>query len=166
MTKQKKTNVMRILDKQHIPYTAKTYEYTEDDLSGIHAAALLGMNPGQLFKTLVGKGNITGPVVFCIPSDAELDLKKAAFCSGNKSVQLLHVKELPQLTGYIRGGCSPIGMKKQFPTYFDVAATQYNTISLSAGIRGQQILVTPQAIIDLIHAVVCPLTTHPASKGR
>jgi Cys-tRNA(Pro)/Cys-tRNA(Cys) deacylase len=114
MAKIKKTNVMRILDKQKIPYTTKAYNYSEDDLSGVHAAAELGMDPEQVFKTLVGQGNKTGIVVFCIPSDKELDLKKAAACSGNKSLHLLHVKDLPGLTGYIRGGCSPIGMKKQF----------------------------------------------------
>lgn len=157
MTKLKKTNVMRILDKQKIPYIAKSYAYTEDDLSGIHAAAELGMNPAQVFKTLVAKGNKTGPIVFCIPSDAELDVKKAAFCSGNKHVQLIHVKELPALTGYIRGGCSPIGMKKQFPTYMDESAIQYDRISISAGMRGQQVLVSPKAIADLIGATICNL---------
>lgn len=112
MAKVKKTNVMRILDKHKIVYDIKTYAYTEDDLSGIHAAAELGMDAARLFKTLVGKGNKTGIVVFCIPSDRELDLKTAAAVSGNKHVELLHVKDLPGVTGYIRGGCSPIGMKK------------------------------------------------------
>lgn len=158
MAKLKKTNVMRILDKQKIPYTAKAYDYTEEDLSGIHAAAELGMNPGHVFKTLVGQGNKTGPVVFCIPSNKELDLKKAASCSGNKSVHLLHIKDLPSLTGYIRGGCSPIGMKKQFPTYLDIAAAHCDTMSLSAGMRGQQVLVAPQKIIDLLGAALCDLT--------
>ncbi len=158
MAKLKKTNVMRILDKQKIPYVAKAYDYTEEDLSGIHAAAELGMSPGYVFKTLVGQGNKTGPVVFCIPSDKELDLKKAASCSGNKSVQLLHVKDLPGLTGYIRGGCSPIGMKKQFPTYLDISAAHCDTISLSAGMRGQQVLVAPQKVADLLGAVLCDLT--------
>lgn len=152
MAKTKKTNVMRILDKQKIPYSTKAYAYDEADLSGVHAAAELGMNPEQVFKTLVGEGNKTGPVVFCIPSDKELDLKKAAACSGNKSVQLLHVKDLPGLTGYIRGGCSPIGMKKQFPTFIDESAKQYDAISLSAGMRGQQVLVSPQAVAELIGA--------------
>lgn len=158
MAKTKKTNVMRMLDKHKIPYTTKAYDYSEDDLSGVHAAAELGMDPEQVFKTLVGQGNKTGPVVFCIPSDKELDLKKAAACSGNKSVHLLHVKELPGLTGYIRGGCSPIGMKKQFPTYIDDTASQYDTISLSAGMRGQQVLVAPQAVADLIGASFHELT--------
>lgn len=158
MAKTKKTNVMRILDKHKIPYTTKAYDYSEDDLSGVHAAAELGMDPDQVFKTLVGQGNKTGPVVFCIPSDKELDLKKAAACSGNKSVHLLHVKELPGLTGYLRGGCSPIGMKKQFPTYIDATADHYDTISLSAGMRGQQVLVAPQAVADLIGASFHELT--------
>lgn len=111
MSKTKKTNAMRILDKNHILYDIKTYEYTEEDLSGIHAAAEVGMLPDKVFKTLVGRGNVTGPVVFCIPVHKELDLKKAAHVSGNKNVHLIHVKELSDLTGYIRGGCSPIGMK-------------------------------------------------------
>lgn len=158
MAKVKKTNVMRILDKQKIPYTTKAYEYSEDDLSGVHAAAALGMDPERVFKTLVGQGNKTGPVVFCIPCSRELDLKKAAACSGNKSVQLVHVKELLGLTGYIRGGCSPVGMKKQFPTYIDVSAEQFEAISLSAGMRGQQIVVAPQAVAGLIGASFCDLT--------
>ena len=141
MAKTKKTNVMRILDKQKIFYTTKAYEYSEDDLSGVHAAAELGMDPA-----------------FCIPSHKELDLKKAASCSGNKSVQLLHVKDLLGLTGYIRGGCSPIGMKKQFPTYIDESALQYESISLSAGMRGQQVLVAPQDVAQLIHAEFHKLT--------
>ncbi|WP_301861110.1 Cys-tRNA(Pro) deacylase [uncultured Megasphaera sp.] len=157
MAKVKKTNVMRMLDKQKIAYTTKAYAYDESDLSGVHAAAELGMDPSQVFKTLVGQGNKTGPVVFCIPSDKELDLKKAAACSGNKDVHLLHVKDLPGLTGYIRGGCSPIGMKKLFPTYIDESAQTYDAISLSAGMRGQQVLVAPQDVADLIHASFCDL---------
>ena len=168
MAKTKKTNVMRILDKHKIPYTTKAYDYTEDDLSGVHAATELGMDPDQVFKTLVGQGNKTGPVVFCIPSDKELDLKTAAACSGNKNVHLLHVKELPGLTGYIRGGCSPIGMKKQFPTYIDATAKNYDVISLSAGMRGQQVLVAPQAVADLIGAAFHELTMHDIilTEGR
>lgn len=158
MAKTKKTNVMRILDKQKITYTTKAYDYSEGDLSGVHAAAALGMDAGQVFKTLVGQGNKTGPVVFCIPSNKELDLKKAAACSGNKNVQLLHVKELLGLTGYIRGGCSPIGMKKQFPTYIDISADSYEAVSISAGMRGQQVFVSPHDIASLIGASFCELT--------
>lgn len=157
MAKTKKTNVMRILDKNHIAYSTKAYDYDEEDLSGVHAAAELGMDPEAVFKTLVAQGNKTGPVVFCIPSNKELDLKKAAACSGNKSVQLLHVKDLPGLTGYIRGGCSPIGMKKQFPTYVDESAATHEAISISAGMRGQQVLLAPAALTELISAALVPL---------
>ena len=158
MTKVKKTNVMRILDKHKIMYDTKTYAYTEDDLSGIHAAAELGLDAARLFKTLVVKGNRTGIVVFCIPSDRELDLKKAAAVSGNKHVELLHVKDLPGITGYIRGGCSPIGMKKQFPTYIDTSAGNFDTISISAGQRGLQVLLPVSCICTVTGASMAGLT--------
>ena len=158
MAKVKKTNVMRILDRHKIVYDTKTYAYTEDDLSGIHAAAELGMDAARLFKTLVGKGNKTGVVVFCIPSDRELDMKKAAAVSGNKHVELLHVKDLPGITGYIRGGCSPIGMKKQFPTYIDTSAENFNTISISAGQRGLQVLLPVSCICTVTDASMAGLT--------
>lgn len=166
MAKVKKTNVMRILDKHKIMYDTKTYAYTEDDLSGIHAAAELGLDAARLFKTLVGKGNRTGIVVFCIPSDRELDLKKAAAVSGNKHVELLHVKDLPDITGYIRGGCSPIGMKKQFPTYIDTSAENFDTISISAGQRGQQVLLPADSICAVTGAQIASLTlNHADSTG-
>jgi Cys-tRNA(Pro)/Cys-tRNA(Cys) deacylase len=166
MAKVKKTNVMRILDKHKIMYDTKTYAYTEDDLSGIHAAAELGLDAARLFKTLIGKGNRTGIVVFCIPSDRELDLKKAAAVSGNKHVELLHVKDLPDITGYIRGGCSPIGMKKQFPTYIDTSAKDFNTISISAGQRGQQVLLPADSICAVTGAQIASLTlNHADSTG-
>ena len=111
-----KTNVMRLLDAAKIPYKTAEYEYDENDLNGMHAAAAIGADPETIFKTLVARGDKTGPVVFCIPVCCELDLKKAAKASGNKKVELIHVKELLGLTGYIRGGCSPIGMKKQYPS--------------------------------------------------
>lgn len=158
MSKTKKTNAMRILDKNHILYDIKTYEYTEEDLSGIHAAAEVGMPPDKVFKTLVGRGNVTGPVVFCIPVHKELDLKKAAHVSANKNVHLIHVKELSDLTGYIRGGCSPIGMKKLFPTYIDETALSIDIFSISAGQRGLQILAAPKDIIKLIDACTADLT--------
>ena len=139
MAKVKKTNVMRILDKHKIMYDTKTYA-------------------ARLFKTLVGKGNRTGIVVFCIPSDRELDLKKAAAVSGNKHVELLHVKDLPGITGYIRGGCSPIGMKKQFPTYIDTSAENFDTISISAGQRGLQVLLPVSCICTVTGASMAGLT--------
>lgn len=157
MSKIKKTNVMRILDKAGIEYTVKTYEYTEDDLSGLHAAAATGLNPDRVFKTLVGEGNKNGPVVFCIPVHKELDLKKAAHVSGNKNVRLVHVKELPTLTGYIRGGCSPVGMKKLFPTYIDASAINTDIVSISAGQRGIQVLLEPKDIQAVTEAAFADL---------
>lgn len=158
MKHEKKTNVMRILDKAKIPYTTKSYDYEEDDLSGVHAAASLGFDPDMVFKTIVTRGDRTGPVVFCLPSEKELDLKAAARVSGNKSVAMLHVKDLPGLTGYIRGGCSPIGMKKQFPTYIDAACARHEAISISAGQRGQQVLLAPGDLIRFLGAHVEDLT--------
>lgn len=158
MSKEKKTNVMRILDKAHIPYTAKSYPYDESDLSGVYAAEALGMPADMVFKTIVVRGDKTGPVVFCLPSDQELDLKTAAHVSGNKSVSMLHVRELPGLTGYIRGGCSPIGMKKQFPTYIDSSCDEHSTISISAGQRGMQVCLAPAALVRFLGAQKAPVT--------
>ena len=138
-----KTNAMRLLDAVGIEYSTREYEYDERDLSGHHAAEVLGIPAEQVFKTLVTKGDKTGPVVFCIPVDEELDLKKAAKVSGNKSIEMIHVKDLLGLTGYIRGGCSPIGMKKKFPSYIDETAVLFDEISIRAGERGCQIFVNP-----------------------
>lgn len=157
MKKEKKTNVMRILDRAKISYDTKSYTYSED-LSGEHAAKVLGLDPDMVFKTIVTKGNKTGPVVFCLPSEKEIDLKAAARVSGNKEVEMLHVKDLPKLTGYIRGGCSPIGMKKQFPTYIDSSCMKHEVISISAGLRGRQVLLHPKDLIAFIHASVADIT--------
>ena len=143
-----KTNVMRLLDKAKIPYEAKEYEYSEDDLSGTHAADVLGLKYEMVFKTLVLRGDKTGYFVCCIPVDREINLKNAAKISGNKSAELIHVKELLPLTGYIRGGCSPIGMKKRFKTYIDESAKEQEKISISAGQRGVQVLLSPEALSD------------------
>lgn len=156
--KGKKTNVMRILDKEKIDYDTKSYDYTEEDLSGVHAAATLGYDADMVFKTIITKGDKTGPVVFCLPSEKEIDLKAAARVSGNKSVEMIHVKELPGLTGYIRGGCSPIGMKKEFPTYIDESCYNHERISISAGQRGRQVLIAPKDLVELIHAEAADLT--------
>ncbi len=158
MKHEKKTNVMRILDKEKIPYETKSYEYDESDLSGVHAAEALGYDPDMVFKTIVVKGDKTGPVVLCLPSEKELDLKAAARVSGNKSVEMLHVKDLPGLTGYLRGGCSPIGMKKAFPTYIDASCHNHEKISISAGQRGRQVLIAPDALVGFIGAKVEELT--------
>ena len=128
-----KTNVMRLLDAAGVHYRTAEYEYDESDLSGRHAAEQLDLPAEQVFKTLVARGDKTGPVVFCIPVLDELDLRRAAAVSGNKKVELIHLKELLPLTGYLRGGCSPIGMKKKFPTYIDETCILFDEIAVSAG---------------------------------
>lgn len=153
-----KTNAIRLVEKADIPYEEKFYEYDESDLSGIHAAQVLGMPEEQVFKTLVARGERTGINVFCIPVCCELDLKKAAKAAGDKNMELIHVKELPGLTGYIRGGCSPVGMKKKYPTYIDELCQLSDTIALSAGERGHQMIVPPLPIAALLDAKLADLT--------
>ena len=153
-----KTNAMRLLEQAKITYQTSQYDYSEEDLSGVHAVEVLGFDPAMVFKTLVTRGDKTGPVVFVIPVAQELDLKKAAKVSGNKSVAMVHVKELLVLTGYIRGGCSPIGMKKKFPTYVDESALDQTIISISAGMRGKQILLAPQDLLAYLGAKTADLT--------
>lgn len=152
-----KTNAMRILDAARIKYDVLEYEYDETDLSGVHIAQNLGLDPDTVFKTLVARGDKTPFCVFCIPCAYELDLKKCARVTGNKRIELVAVKELLNLTGYIRGGCSPVGMKKQFPTYFDETVILQDKISISAGIRGCQMIVNPNEIVDFLKAKVCDL---------
>ena len=142
----KKTNVMRILDKEKIAYNAGEYAYDENDLNGLHAARELGLDPAMVFKTLVAVGDKTGPVVFSLPVDRELDLKKAARAAGEKKVELIHVRDMLAVTGYIRGGCSPIGMKKHFPTYIEEMAQLYDTVMVSAGQRGVQVTLEPEVL--------------------
>lgn len=150
-----KTNAMRLLDNAEIPYQVKIYEYDENNLGGEHVAEIIGMYEEQVFKTLITKGDKTGINVFCIPVNSELDLKKAATVSLNKKIEMLPMKELLPTTGYIRGGCSPIGMKKKFPTYIDETALLFDEISVSAGIRGCQIILSPQYLVDFIDATIC-----------
>lgn len=145
-----KTNAMRLLEKAKITFRTVAYEVDENDLSGIHVAVQLKQPPEQIFKTLVVKGDKTGYFVCCIPVDKELDLKKAARLSGNKSAEMIPLKDLQKVTGYIRGGCSPIGMKKQFPTYIHQTAVEWEEIAVSAGIRGMQILLPPKALAEYI----------------
>ncbi len=156
--KANKTNAMRILDTMKINYDYKTYEPDENDLSGEHLAEQLSMDPSMMFKTLVAKGDKTGYVVACIPVGETLDLKALARVSGNKSVEMLHVKDLLGVTGYIRGGCSPIGMKKHFPTYMDETVILHETVAVSGGIRGIQLLLSPDDLIKAARATVCELT--------
>ena len=149
-----KTNVMRLLDAAGVHYRTAEYEYDESDLSGRHAAEQLDLPAEQVFKTLVARGDKTGPVVFCIPVLDELDLRRAAAVSGNKKVELIHLKELLPLTGYLRGGCSPIGMKKKFPTYIDETCILFDEIAVSAGARGKQIILSPDHLISYTAATV------------
>ena len=153
-----KTNAMRRLDAAKIKYEVKEYEVDENDLSGTHIAEQIGLPFAQVFKTLVAKGEKSGVVVFCIPVDKEIDLKKAAVVTGNKKLEMLHVKDLLGTTGYIRGGCSPIGMKKKFPTYIDESSQNFEQITVSAGIRGAQLLLSVKELVDFVEAKICQIT--------
>jgi Cys-tRNA(Pro)/Cys-tRNA(Cys) deacylase len=157
MAKINKTNVARLLDKAKIEYDLVPYEVDENDLSAVHVAAQLGENVEQVFKTIVLLGDRTGHFVCVVPGDEEVNLKKAAKVSGNKSCQPVHVKELLGLTGYIRGGCSPIGMKKQFPTYVHETAMGFDKIYVSAGQRGLQIHLSPADLVKQSRAEVADL---------
>lgn len=142
-----KTNAARILDKQCIEYELLSYEVDESDLSAVAIAAKIGQNIESVFKTLVMRGDKTGVFVCVIPGAEEVDLKKAAAASGNKSVAMVPLKELTELTGYIRGGCSPVGMKKKYPAYIDETATLFEHVFVSAGIRGMQFKIKPDNLI-------------------
>ena len=152
-----KTNVMRVLDKASIPYRTMEYEVDESDLSGVHVAEQLGQPCEQIFKTLVLKDEKGGHYVCCIPVDQELDLKKVARACKAKKVEMLPLKELLPTTGYIRGGCSPIGMKKKFPTYIDETAQLFDEIAVSSGVRGEQVLLHPEALGTFTEAVFADL---------
>ena len=147
-----KTNVVRLIESEKIAYTIKEYEVDENDLSGVHVAFQLGQPVEQVFKTLVLKGEQKGYLVCCIPVAEELDLKKVAKAAGDKKVEMIPMKDLFMITGYIRGGCSPIGMKKKLPTYIDETCEIFDTIAISAGIRGMQILINPQDLINYTEA--------------
>ena len=155
--KKDKTNVMRLLDAAGISYRVQEYEVDENDLSGIHVANQIGEDPDSVFKTLVLKGEKRGYLVCCIPVAEELDLKKVARAVGDKKVEMLPMKELLPITGYIRGGCSPIGMKKKFPTYIEETAILYDRITVSAGQRGVQISVEPDKLAGYLEAEFAPL---------
>ncbi len=153
-----KTNAMRMLDAAKIEYTVKEYTPDEKDLTGTHIAEQIGLDENIVFKTLVAIGDRTGPIVFCIPSPDEIDLKKAAAATGNKKIEMVHVKDLLALTGYIRGGCSPVGMKKKFPTYIDESAADLDLFTVSGGVKGAQLLVRPSDIIKYTNAKLCSVT--------
>ena len=147
-----KTNALRLVQQAHIPCREVEYAFDENDLNGNHAAQAIGFPPEQVYKTLVARGERTGINVYCIPVCCELDLKKAARAAGDKNMEMVHVKELLGLTGDIRGGCSPVGMKKKYATYFEESCLLFDEIAVSAGARGHQMILPPQALIDFVGA--------------
>lgn len=158
MSKISKTNAARLLDQQKIAYELIPYEVDENDLSATHIATQLGEDISQVYKTLVLQGDRSGHFVCVVPGAAEVDLKKAAKVSGNKKCDLIPMKELLPLTGYMRGGCSPIGMKKTFPTFFDETCMLHEKIFVSAGIRGLQFKIAPADLVAAAKATLCDLS--------
>ena len=154
-----KTNVARLLDKAGIKYNLIPYEFDENDLAAQHVADSLGQDIAKVFKTLVLRGDKSGHIVCVIPGDKEVDLKALAKVSGNKTVEMIAMKDLLTVTGYIRGGCSPIGMKKRFPTYFHTSANEHEIIYVSAGVRGLQIEINPKDLISYVDAVVADVAS-------
>lgn len=152
-----KTNAVRMVLQAGIPCREAFYAYDENDLGGLHAARAVGMSPEAVFKTLVARGDRTGINVFCIPVAFELDLKKAAKAAGDKNMALIHMKELLSLTGYVRGGCSPVGMKKKYPTFLDESCLLHDEIAVSAGERGHQMILPPEKLAALAGAVFADL---------
>ncbi len=154
MVKVQKTNAARLLDKAKIPYNLIPYEFDENDLAAQHVADSLGQDIAKVFKTLVLHGDKTGHIVCVVPGNTEVDLKALAKVSGNKKVEMIAMKDLLSVTGYIRGGCSPIGMKKLFPTYFHSTVTDFDYIYVSAGVRGLQLEISPSDLIGFVGATV------------
>ena len=157
MNMASKTNAVRLVQQAGISCREAFYEFNENDLNGNHAAEAIGFPAEQVFKTLVAKGAKNGIMVFCIPVCCELDPKKAAKASGDKSIALLPVKDLLATTGYIRGGCSPVGMKKHYPTYFDEVCLLFDEIAVSAGERGHQMILPPSELITLVDGTLCDI---------
>ncbi len=156
---EQKTNVMRVLEQKKIPYTAHAYPHGDEAVDGVTVAKLTGLDAEQVFKTLVTRGASKKNYVFVIPVAQELDLKKAAKAAGEKSIAMIHVSEITPLTGYVRGGCSPVGMKKLFRTVFDASAEQLGTIQVSGGRIGTQISLAPADLIALVRGETADITT-------
>ncbi|KMV77763.1 Cys-tRNA(Pro) deacylase [Faecalibacillus faecis] len=154
MAKKFKTNALRMLDKAKIPYSIKEYEYDEEHLDGRHVASQVDMDPNAIFKTLVLHDHHNEHLVCCVPVLEEIDLKKLAKLAGRKSVEMIHQKDLLSVTGYMRGGCSPVGMKKQFPTYIDESILKVDAVAFSAGKRGYQMIVNVQQILTYLNVKV------------
>lgn len=166
MAKNIKTNAARLLDKANIPYELIPYPVDEEHLDAAHVAAAVGEDINRVFKTLIlrGEPSSIGYFVCVVPGNTEVDLKKAARAIGAKKAEMIHVKELLPLTGYIRGGCSPIGMKKPFPTFFHSTANDFEMIFVSAGQRGLQLKINPQSLIDFVGASVVDLVKEEAAQ--
>lgn len=145
-----KTNVMRLLEQKKISYTPHSYPHADGPVDGVTVAGMIGVEPACVFKTLVARGASKAIYVFVIPVARELDLKKAAKSVGEKSIAMIHVSEITGLTGYVRGGCSPVGMKKPLPTFFHVSALDHPKIYVSAGQRGMQLIIAPQDLINFV----------------
>lgn len=157
--KTEKTNAARLLDKAGISYDLIPYEFDENDLAAQHVADSLGQPIEQVFKTLVLHGDRSGHIVCVVPGNGEVDLKALAKASGNKKVEMIAMKDLLGVTGYIRGGCSPIGMKKKFPTYFHSTVLDFETIYVSAGVRGLQLEISPAALVDFVGGIVADVAS-------
>ena len=157
--KIEKTNAARLLDKARIAYNLIPYEFDENDLAAQHVADSLGQDISRVFKTLVLIGDKTGHIVCVVPGNMEVDLKALAKTSGNKKVEMIAMKDLLGVTGYIRGGCSPIGMKKRFPTFFHSTATDFETIYVSAGVRGLQFEINPTTLIEFVGGTIAEVAT-------
>ena len=155
--KIEKTNAARLLDKAGLKYNLIPYEFDENDLAAQHVADSLGQDIAKVFKTLVLHGDRTGYIVAVIPGNMEVDLKALAKVSGNKKVEMIAMKDLLQVTGYIRGGCSPVGMKKRFPTYFHTTALDQDVIYVSAGVRGLQVEIAPHDLINFVQAMIADI---------
>ena len=157
--KIEKTNAARLLDKARIAYNLIPYEFDENDLAAQHVADSLGQDISRVFKTLVLTGDKTGHIVCVVPGNMEVDLKALAKVSGNKKVEMIAMKDLLAVTGYIRGGCSPVGMKKRFPTYFHSTASNFETIYVSAGVRGLQFEINPATLVEFVGGVLAEVAT-------
>ena len=156
--KEEKTNVMRLLERAGVPYTPHTYDHSDGVIDGAGVARKLGQDPARVFKTLVTRGASGEYAVFCLPVEAELDLKKAARAAGEKSVAMIHVADINKVTGYIRGGCSPVGMKKQFVTVFDESCLAQDTMLVSGGRIGTQIECSPADLIKVTRGKTAAIT--------
>jgi Cys-tRNA(Pro)/Cys-tRNA(Cys) deacylase len=153
-----KTNAMRILDAKKIPYEVLTYDNKDGKIDGVSVAAKVGKDPREVYKTLVTQGASKNIFVFVIPVEAELDLKKAAKAAGEKKIEMIHVKDIQKWTGYIRGGCSPVGMKKEYQTFMDESCQELPAIAVSGGKIGVQIVVSPQQLKEVTGAVFADIT--------